>query len=76
MMTQGSNVALRLPELTELKTNNSFFIGSNPNKTTRAYDFMGYTSRKDIMHGFPSPHESQFVLPNKMCPTVSSKHMQ
>jgi len=53
MMTQGSNVALRLPELTELKANNSFFIGNNPNKTTRAYDFMGYTKRKDIHHGFP-----------------------
>lgn len=56
-LTNGSNVSLRLPELSELKTQNSYFIANNPNKTTRAYDFMGYPKRKEIYEGFPEPHE-------------------
>ena len=73
-LTNGSNVSLRLPQLQELKYMNSTLISQNPNKKTRAYDFMGYPNRKDINHGFPEPHDNQFVLPENLCTTVSSKH--
>ena len=57
-LTNGSNVSLRLPQLSELKSHNSFYIAANPNKTTKAYDFMGYPKRKDIHEGFPKPHDN------------------
>jgi hypothetical protein len=53
--------SVRLPELDLVKTHTSTFISRNPNRSVKAYDFQGYTTRKSITDGFPEPVESQFI---------------
>jgi len=63
-----------------LKFNSSYYVGQNPNRTVKAYDFMGYARRKGInetctgMPLAPAPADSRFELPKEMCPLVSTKH--
>ena len=69
-----------LPGINELKFNSSYYVGNNPNRTVKAYDFMGYAKRKDIFENCtknplaPSPADARFELPKEVCPLVSSKY--
>lgn len=63
-----------LPHIDMLKTTASLYIGGNPHKKEKAYDFRGYPKRKEIYDGFATPHDEQFVLPAKLCPINLTKH--
>ena len=69
-----------LPGINDLKFNSSYFVGSNPNRTVKAYDFMGYAKRREIYDNCttmpipPAPVDSRFEMPSELCPTISTKH--
>ena len=69
-----------MPQIDDLKFNSSYYVGQNPNRTVKAYDFMGYAKRKGINETCttnplpPPPSDARFELPKEICPLVSTKH--
>ena len=49
-------------------------IGSNMNRTLKAFDFRGYSPRKDINAHMPAINEKRFIMPEKLCPTINTKY--